>query len=115
MSVAQSSFERLLKRPVTLVTRTAGAVGPDGEQVVVEERLETICELQQSGSHEEGEGALNVTTWRVWLPAGTPAAGWDALELADGQLLELDGDPWRVVVPRTGVEHHVEALARSVR
>ena len=94
----------------TLLTRSP--TGPPDEygnptNEVVE--TPTRCELQQSGAREELDGTVQVVTWRVFLPAAAPAQGWDALRLADGRELELNGNAWPVVNPRTGELHHVEA------
>jgi hypothetical protein len=108
------SVEALMKLPVTLLTREpTGPVDPYGNPAFVVTEFETVCELQQQGATEEEGGALQVTTWRVFLPADAPARGWDAVRLEDGTILELDGDPalWRS--PKTGLSH-VEAYLRGV-
>lgn len=74
----------------------------------------TRCELQQTTEGEAHDGRVMRTGWRVFLPADVDLAGWDALRV-DGELLELDGDPWRVRHPRSGDVHHVEAAVRRSR
>lgn len=107
------TLDHLLPLPVTLVTRSSdGSVDDNGEQVWTESELETRCLLQQEGGREEHEGNVEVVSWRVWLPADVLVVGWDAIRLADGTLLELEGDADAVVNPRTGLVHHVEARVR---
>jgi hypothetical protein len=104
------SIEDLMTHTATLVTRTpTGPPDEYGNPTNVETELATKCELQQSGSREELDGAVQVVTWRVFLPLDAPARGWDALRLADGRELELAGDAWLYVNPRTGDPSHVEA------
>jgi hypothetical protein len=103
----------LLRLPATLVRRSAGAVRDEYGNVELDElELATTCELQQSGAREDLDGAVQVVTWRVFLPPDAPARGWDALRV-DGRLLELEGDAWTVVNPRSGETHHVEAYLRE--
>lgn len=110
------TLDHLLPLEVTLVTRTSdGSVDDNGEQVWTETELDTRCLLQQEGGREEHEGSIEVVSWRAWLPAGVPVAGWDAIRLADGELLELEGDADPVINPRTGIVHHVEARVRRAR
>lgn len=93
----------------TLLTRSAtGEPDEYGNPTNEVAELETRCELQQAGSREELDGAVQVVTWRAFLPADAPARGWDALRV-DGRVLELNGNAWPVVNPRTGELSHVEA------
>jgi hypothetical protein len=113
--VTTATFDRLLRTPVTLLTRT-GSPTPDefGEQTDDVDEVETFAHLQQDTAAELHGGAVQDTAWRVWLPADAPAKGWDALRLEDGTVLELDGDAWPVENPRAGGVHHVEARVRRV-
>lgn len=104
------SISPLLQHPATLLSRTyAGAADEYGNPTAIVDELATKCELQQSGARDELDGAVQVVTWRVYLPPDAPALGWDALRLADGRVLELNGHAWAVTNPRTGELHHVEA------
>lgn len=109
------SILHLLTRPATLVRRdSADPLEPDAELVPVDAG-ETLCELQQSTDTEHHDGRVQSTTWRVWLPAELAGVtGWDALRV-DGELFELDGDPWPVRNPRTSVVSHVEARVTRTR
>lgn len=103
------SVRDLMRHEAALVTRTPGEPDEYGNPTSTETELATVCELQQAGAREELDGAVPVTTWRVFLPADAPAKGWDAVRLADGRVLELNGDAWAVSSPRTGELSHVEA------
>lgn len=108
------AIEGLLTRDAQLVKRvTVDPLDPDAElePVVVGS---TRCELQQTTAGEDHEGRVLTTGWRLFLPADVDLDGWDALDV-DGELVELDGDPWPVRHPLTGEVHHVEASARRTR
>jgi hypothetical protein len=108
------SYAALLKRPVTLVLREPGTPDAYGDPVATETEQVTTAELQLIGAREELNENVQVTTWRLFLPADAPARGWDAVRLEDGTLLELSGDAWEVTSPRTGELHHVEAYLEGV-
>jgi hypothetical protein len=106
-------IEHLLTVPCSLIRRVY-AETPDaaGEQPVLETVVDDVlCELQQAGSREDSTGAVQISTYRVFLPAGTPLRGWDAIRLtSSGEVLELDGDAFEPRSPLTG-DAHVEAVA----
>lgn len=109
-----TTLDHLLTLDADLVRRQpADPLDPDVEleDVVVGT---TRCELQQTTAGEVLEGRIMATGWRVFLPADVDLAGVDALRV-DGELLELDGDPWHVRNPRTSSVHHVEAQVRRTR
>lgn len=111
------SIEALLPHAATLVARAyVGEPDEYGNPTAIETETATRCELQQVGSREENGEALEVTTWRCWLPpetAALDARGWDAIRV-DGRTYELSGDVWGVVNPRTGETHHAEAMLTRV-
>jgi len=104
----------LLTVPCELVRRVYAEAPDDaGEQPVVETVVpDALCEVQSQGTREELGGAVQVALWRVFLADGAPLRGWDAVRLADGTMLELEGDAARVASPLTGLAH-VELVARS--
>lgn len=108
-----SSLAHLLTIPCELVLRTY-AEDPDeqGEQPVLETVVATTCELQTAGSREDSTGSVQIATYRLFLEAGTPLRGWDAVRRLDtGEVLELEGDAFAPRSPLTGLEH-VEAVVR---
>jgi hypothetical protein len=132
--VSTTLIERLLTLECVLLRqRQIGEADEYGDptwQVIDEEPLP--CELQQEQAYEAEGGAVQVTTWRLFLPASAPPAGWDAVSVRvpdpeepeepdveeralDGDVYLLEGDAWLVRNPRTGVEHHVEARVRRIR
>lgn len=113
-----AAVERLLQYDVVLRKRTAdGPVDEYGNPTYTELEQETVAELQQVGAREELGGAVQVSTWRVFLPADAPARGWDALEVRSGAYagwrFELNGDAAYVQSPLTGLAH-VEAYLEAV-
>jgi hypothetical protein len=105
------TVDHLLTIPCELVQRAYPADPDDqGEQQPLETVTSSVCELQTAGSREEQGGAVQITLYRLFLPAGTPLRGWDAVRV-DGQLLELDGDAAAPASPLTGVRY-VEAIVR---
>jgi len=106
-------IENLLTVPCELVTRAYPETpGADGEQAPIETVVPDLkCEVQQAGSREEQGGAVQITTYRVFLADGVRLTGWDAVRLTtSGELLELEGDAVRAVSPLTGLAH-VELVA----
>ena len=109
-----SLIDHLLTIPCELVLRVYDEAADDeGEQPVVETVVPAVhCELQTAGSREDVTGAVQITTYRVFLAAGTPVRGWDAIRFTDtGEVLELEGDAFELRSPITG-DAHVEAIAR---
>jgi hypothetical protein len=108
-----SRIDHLLTIPCSLVRRVYDETPDDaGVQPAVETIVDgVLCELQQAGSREDSTGSVQITTYRVFLAAGTPLRGWDAVRLTDtGEVLELDGDAFAPRSPLTG-DSHVEAIA----
>jgi hypothetical protein len=116
------SVEALMPHSVTLLKRTPGAPDEYGDPIDDVVETATRAELQQVGTREEEGSALQVTTWRAFLPKDVPARGWDAIRLdsgallglPDGTIFELRGDPARVVNPRRAIGDHVEAYVEAV-
>lgn len=106
------SLDRLLTLDAELVKREpVDPLDPDAElgDVIVGT---TKCELQHTTGGEVHDGRVMVTGWRLFLPADVELAGVDAIRLAGGEVLELEGDPWPVRHPLEGIVHHVEAAVR---
>jgi hypothetical protein len=113
---AAPAIDRLCRHPCTLLVRTQDGP-PDlyGNPTWQEAQVQTVCELQQVGSREELDGAVQITTWRVWLPPGAPVRGWNALDVTAGPHVgryELEGDAAPVAPPTGDAVHHVEASVR---
>jgi hypothetical protein len=115
VSATAPAIDRLCRHAATLLVRAQdGPADEYGNPGWSELEQPTTVELQQAGAREELDGAVQVSTWRVWLPADAPTRGWDGLRVESGPLAgvyEVSGDAWQVVNPRTGVLHHVEAFA----
>lgn len=105
------AIDHLLTLDGTLLARVPGDPDEYGDATFQVVSRDVRCELQWGGSREEHEDATQVSTWRFWLPPdAADLRGWDAIRTEDG-VYELNGDPWPVRNPRTGVVHHVEGYA----
>jgi hypothetical protein len=109
------TVDALLKIDCTLVARTQdGPPDEYGNPTWQEAEQPTRCELQQAGASESLGDAVQVARYRVFLPADAPARGWDVLRLADGTVLQIDGDAWPVRNLLTDTVSHVEAEVTRV-
>lgn len=103
-----------MKLDATLLVRTPdGPVDPYGTPEFTETEIATRIELQQQGATEELGDAVQVATFRAFLPATTPLRGWDAIRVG-GDVYELDGDAALWTSPLSGRASHVEADVRRV-
>ena len=105
-----SPTDRLLVTPATLLVRVEDGADTYGDAVYKVVRSDTLCNLQQAGSREDHERAIQLSSWRVFLPPDVQLRGWDAVEVDEG-VYELNGDPAQWRSPVTGVAHYVEAMA----
>lgn len=108
-----------MNRPCTIYhMEDTGTPDDYGDQVLeADDGTAAVCELQRpggsglrSGGEPEG-GALDVSLWAAFFPAGTVLSGRDYF-VVDGQQYDLVGDPAPVRDPWTRQIDHVEALAR---
>jgi len=101
-----------LTEPVTLHLRTPGAEDEHGNPATTESDLEVSGYASRQIASEQGEAGVVVgESMRLFLAAGTPLTGWDAVTIG-GQEYEVIGDAWEVFNPRLGAVHHVEADIR---
>lgn len=113
--------ERLMTRWGTLVSVIDGPPDSYGNPTQVEVSSPVQFELQQQRRDETGDPASwQVGTWRLFMPAGTDAAGADRF-IDDsggygvtGDVFEFDGPPWEVWHPARQVMSHVEATVKRV-
>jgi hypothetical protein len=100
----------------TLLRRTqTGPPDEYGDPTWEEVGEPTVCELQQEVGYEASGGAVQLSTWRLFLPPTAPPTGWDAVQLAgSGAIYALEGDAWLARNPRTGADSHVEARVRRL-
>lgn len=105
------TLDHLLPYDVELVRRSADSQNVDeyGNPLFTETTTVERAWLEPTGSREEADGAVQVTSYRLFLPPTAPLRGWDAVRMKDGTLLELQGDVQMRASPRTGVMHHLEA------
>lgn len=104
------AIDRLLTRACTIERVTEPADDYD-QTPGVPTAIETRCELQQTKTDEQLEGAAQETEWLLFLPADVELAGADAV-VVDGTRYQLTGDPWPVHNPRIGRVDHIEARLR---
>jgi hypothetical protein len=103
----------LFTRPAT-VTRRVAAATRDAHGTVewTTSTVSMLVEVQQTGSAEANErGQVVVNSWRLFAPADAQLDAGDAVTV-DGNRFEIDGTPWEVRSPRTGLTTHVEAALR---
>jgi hypothetical protein len=106
---------RLMTRQGTLLHRSQdGAPDEYGDPSWVTVEQGAALELQQEVSYEAEGGALQLSTWRLFLPPYLGVDGWDAVDI-DGEVYELEGDAWLARNPRTGENTHIEARVRRLR
>jgi hypothetical protein len=105
--------DALLTTPCTIL-RAVGEADDYDQTPGTPTQVVTRCELQQATSVESEEGAIQVSAWQAFFPAGTELTGGDAI-LVDGATYELLGDPWAVRHPRTGHVSHVQAAVRRAQ
>jgi hypothetical protein len=103
----------LLTQPVTVLAETRGStIDAYGTGVPTVVPALTVGYLQQN-SRAEKEGFVPVETWLLILPAGTDLNADDQVIVA-GEQFTVNGAPWPVANPRTGLVDHLEAtLARA--
>lgn len=103
----------LMTRPCTILQ--AGARADDYDQTPgTPVSVTTVCELQSallgsSTGSESGEGAIQTSVLRVFLPPSTEVSGADAL-VVNGVRYEFSGDPWPVWNPRLEMVSHIEGI-----
>ncbi len=104
----------MMTRPCTVRHVTWDEPDAFGDRQRTVETVETVCELQQSRSTENRDGALVVVSeWNLYLPPGVPLAAEDEVDV-DGHTFAIEGLPWAVRDPLSGEGSHIEARARVV-
>lgn len=109
------SLANLLRQPVTIQQFTAGT-DEYGNTVASTSTstITTVGFLEQVDSVETlNDRDTVVSTFQAWLPVGTAVHAFDRLVFGS-QTFEVDGEPWQVFNPRTGVSSHVVAKLKVV-
>lgn len=102
----------LLNLPCTITHRDpSGDLDPYGNETTAESTSDTLCELQQRQRSETDDDAITSSRWLLVLPAATVVDAGDSVEV-DGQVYEVEGQPWVARNPRTMVVSHIEATLR---
>jgi hypothetical protein len=106
---------RLLRLTGTLVHLGAEDDRDEYNNIVRAETTSTVsCWVEQTQRSEDTvDTDQQAETYRIFLPAGTTAAGSDRLTVA-GATYEFIGPPWSAVNPRTTTTSHIEATGRRV-
>ena len=111
------SLARLFTQPLTVQavsTSTLDAYGsvvpgiPAGAGVTVNGYLEQTATVEFLSGRE-----TTVTTWKVYLPAGTSIHPMSYISYL-GQTFQVDGEPWLVFNPRTKAVDHIECKLTEV-
>jgi hypothetical protein len=106
-----NNYERLLKIPCTVHSKTAGGTDAYGNPTYADLPVSTTCWLDQLSRAEKGVDEVDIEKYRLYLRAGVSISDRDVVE-AVGHLFEVEGPPWQVVDPRSGSVHHIEATLR---
>jgi len=114
--VSAPTIDHLLPYDGTLLRRTADyETGDEYGNPTWDEVGEPVkCWLEPMGSREElgTDPAVQIRSYRLFLPPETPPRGWDAITV-DGVTYELDGDSFmRASLIAGNAAHHVEAYVR---
>jgi hypothetical protein len=106
-------LSNLINRPCSVIRRLASdQTDQYGDEIPVEEVIETVCELQQHQRKEPGaEGELSDTDWIAFFLPGIDIRTGDVL-VVDQERYEMVGDPWVARNPRSQNASHIECSAR---
>lgn len=111
------SIERLLTQDVTLSKLDNSVKDEYGNSVPTAHgsaiSIKAYLELVQSVESLNDRDTV-VTDWKLYAPAGIDLDAFDRVNF-NGQVFEVDGAPWSVYNPRTGVVSHVEAKLKVVQ
>lgn len=104
----------IINKPCTIIRRLPGTQADElGNEVPQEDRIDTVCEIQQTSSVEpESGGEAAITTWTVYLLSGFSVRTGDAILVDEYGEFEFIGDGWDA---KTGSPEvwHVEAMAKQ--
>lgn len=111
------SVLNLMVQPLTISKIGGGTLdeygntvpSPLGSPVAVKGYLEQTQSIESLNDRD-----TVVTAWKVFLPAGTDIDAFDRINF-NGQVFEVDGEPWSVYNPRTGAASHLEANLQVVK
>lgn len=109
------SLNNLMRQPV-VIHKFAAAVDEYGNTVpnATSASVAAVGYLEQKDSVETLEGRDTVVSaFQAWFPVGTPLNAFDRLSFG-AQSFEVDGEPWQVYNPRTGVQSHIIAKLKVV-
>lgn len=101
----------LIRIPCTLHQANVGGLDEYGDATQTETDVSTTCYIEQTTSFEQGDNDRNieVSRWKVYLPAGLTVTGADSLTVL-GDRYAFYGDPWPAQSARTGQVHHIEGM-----
>ena len=117
------SYLARLNLPCTLhLSAPTGSGDGMGDPATGDTDVAWTCDLQEDSASELRDGRMVlVSVWTLLLAPdpededGNPVSvdGLDAVTVA-GTRYSIEGDPWQVRNPRTGIVHHIEAVCRKV-
>lgn len=109
------SLNNLMRQPLTIQKIGAGT-DEYGNTVpaALTSPVATVGYLEQVDSIETlNDRDTVVSGFQAWLPTGTDVSAFDRLNFG-AQTFEVDGEPWQVFNPRTGVQSHIQAKLKVV-
>lgn len=110
------SLNNLMRQPVT-IHKFSGSLDEYGNTVpnAISTTVNALGYLEQVDSVETLDGRDTVvSSFQAWFPTGTSLDAFDRLTFGT-QSFEVDGEPWQVFNPRTGVQSHIIAKLKVVK
>lgn len=113
-----STVGRLLRHPITLITRVPSGMDDDwGQPILDEERLDTVCHYQQrvTGDLDKNTDDTVFEDVAIFLPAETQLGPYDAVEIQMGdrtETMEVIGQPSPVNNARLNTVNHIKLVVR---
>lgn len=110
------SLSNLLRQPLTITKIGGGTLDEYGNTVPAPlgSPVSAVGYLEQVDSVETlNDRDTVVSSFQAWLPTGTDVSAFDRITF-DSQTFEVDGEPWQVFNPRTGVQSHIIAKLKVV-
>ena len=111
------SLANLMSQPLTIQKIGGGVLDEYGNTVAsaLGSPVAAVGYLELTESIENlNDRDTVVSSFQAWLPAETDVTAFDRLNFGS-QSFEVDGEPWHVFNPRTGVSSHIICKLKVVQ